>query len=174
MFMRPSQPREVKECLLLANKMKDGPFDQMGFSSELERFKTTLASLPLEQIDQSIREKDPRRFTRYTEANWTLTVVSLERCRVWPKMGGRDWPAEYVNLVANDLVKQADEKFWAMGNLAQLFFAAIPLIIIRPTSSADQLRIDDGCHRAIAYYLAGFRQAFAFVGDYQGEAAERW
>jgi hypothetical protein len=56
----------------------------------------------------------------------------------------------------------------------QFTFADIPLVVIRRESSAVQFRIDDGCHRAIAYYLAGFRQAFAYVGQYQGEHKLNW
>ena len=45
----------------------------------------------------------------------------------------------------------------------QEVFAEFPLIAIRTRSDHSRLRLEDGSHRAIAYYLAGFRQAFAYV-----------
>ena len=43
-------------------------------------------------------------------------------------------------------------------------FAALPLIAVRGKGGPLLFHLDDGHHRAIAYYLAGFRQAFAYVG----------
>jgi hypothetical protein len=60
----------------------------------------------------------------------------------------------------------------ARGVLLQ--FADLPLIVFRRKRSAEQFRIDDGCHRAVAYYLAGFRQAFAYVGEYHGPGELSW
>jgi hypothetical protein len=61
-----------------------------------------------------------------------------------------------------------------MALSAQLWFAELPLVVFSRKRAADQFRVDDGCHRAVAAYLAGFRQAFAYIGEYRGSGELNW
>ena len=57
---------------------------------------------------------------------------------------------------------------------ARLWFAELPLVVFRRKRAVDQFRIDDGCHRAVAAYIAGFRHAFAYIGEYGGRSKLGW
>lgn len=174
MFDMPCKPREVKECFLLADALKAGPFDPRGYRDRLASERRRIASMSEGQLDREI--SDPDRRARYSGGTWRLTVVELACCSVWPRMGGRQWATGPIPDVAEELrahVDSADPLFEIAKNV-QLSFSDIPLIVFRRKRSAQQYRIDDGCQRAVAYYLAGFRQAFAYVGVYEGRGELGW
>jgi hypothetical protein len=164
----------VKASFRLADALKDGPFDPDGFRDRLAAERSRLAQLSEEQLDLGIR--DPERRVRYGGARWRLTVVELAHCSVWPHMGGRQWASGPVPRVAADLPTRGlpEDRLHSKARVARLAFADLPLIMFRRKRSAEQFRLDDGCHRAVAYYVAGFRQAFAYVGEYQGPGELAW
>lgn len=174
MFKADCLPRQVKECFLLAETLKTGPFDAAGYQNCLTLEQKRIAGLSEEQVNQRITDSDRR--SRYNNGTWLLTVVDLAACSVWPRMDGRLWATGPVNRVAERLKTQDDptNKAWAILKFIQQSFSEVPLIVFRRNSNPCQFRIDDGCHRAVAYYLAGFRQAFAFVGVVDGKHNLNW
>lgn len=174
MLNMPCIARDVKACYLLAEALKHGPFDLCGYRDRVASERHRIASLSEDQLDQGI--PDPDRRTRYSGGTWRRSVVELACCSVWPQMGKRQWAAGLVSRVVEELrVKggSADE-LYERAKIVQISFADNPLIVFRRKRTAEQFRIDDGCHRAVAYYLAGFRHAFAYVGMYEGSCALRW
>jgi hypothetical protein len=169
--------REVQVCYLVAKALgREGrdPFDPAAFRERLAAERARVESLSAGELDQAVTD-DYRRL-RYVGAPWRWSVVELARCSVWKHMGGRLWATGPVPRVAEAFRSQGkpDDQMHAMVTVPHLTFAELPLIVFRRKSSADQFRIDDGCHRAVAYYLAGFRQAFAYVGEYHGRGALDW
>ena len=167
-------PREVKACFLLADAMNHGPFDPIGYHESLTTNRSRIAQRTEQQLDQEIR--DPERRVRYNGGKWRLAVVELSKCSVWPQMGSRPWARGPVSRVARELQTygRSDDRLNSMARVVQLSFADLPLIVFRRKRTAEQFRIDDGCHRAVAYYVAGFRQAFVFIGEYQGQSELTW
>jgi hypothetical protein len=174
MVDRRCEAREVKECLLLADALKSGPFESHGFRNRVVQEWQRISKLSVAHIDQTITDSSRR--TRYSNGTWMLTVVDLASCSVWPRMGQRQWATGPVPCVAQKVWERggASDKIIEMVRAVRLSFAEVPLIVFRRKQSPQQFRIDDGCHRAVAYYLAGFRQAFAFVGDYNGPHELNW
>ncbi len=164
----PCEPRSVRECFLLAEAMKDGPFDPRGYHDRLSSERRRIAGLSDEQVARGIT--DAARLARFTCATWRLSVVELACCSVWPRMGRRQWATGPAPRVAGELRARGEpgDRLWQMAEAVQLPIADIPLIVTCRRRSAQQFRIDDGSHRAVAYYLAGFRQAFAYVGTAGG------
>lgn len=174
MLQSRCEARPVKECYLLANVLKAGPFDPQGFRDRLAAERSRIANLPADEIDHLISDMHRRR--RYNGAMWQFSIVTLDTCSVWPCMGGRRWVAGRVSRVASELPKfgQSSDRLFAMAWATPLSFAEIPLIVFCRKESTTEYRIDDGCHRAVAYYLAGLRQAFAYVGSYDGPGKLTW
>ena len=168
--------REVIESFLLANQMKQFASDnQIGFRAKLAAKRDALRTLSA--TDVNLMMTDAQRLMRYLSAEWQLKIVELASCSVWPKMGQKPWAVGPVPRVAAELVAKddKDEKAWDILNHVRSAFADLPLIVFERKRSDKQFRIDEGSHRAVAFYLAGFRQAFAFVGkvrndpDHNGE-----
>jgi hypothetical protein len=166
-------PRQVKEALLLADRLKGGPFEPEGFRERLRLERERLTALSIVEIDREIKA-DRRR--RLSEARWVLTVVTLDQCSVWPAMDERKWATGPVDRVAVRLQREGDRdnKVWKILGVVQQTFADLPLTAFRRKSNPAQYRIDDGSHRAVAYYLAGFREAFAYVGRVRDELNHHW
>jgi hypothetical protein len=164
MFEALCSPRSVKECFLLANALKTGPFDPESYRAKAGLERRRLAEISDTQIDQQVTDGYRRR--RYNHATWLLTVVDLASCSVWNPMGQRNWATGPVSQVAERLKTLGDstDRLWDMTQFIQQPFSEVPIIVFERKSNCRQFRIDDGCHRAVAYYLAGFRQAFAIVG----------
>src|SRR5262249_34691441 len=90
--------RRVKEALILADRLKAGPFDRDGFRAAVTRARADLTALTLPQIDKMV--EDEQRLLRFNEAKWVLEEVDLDRISVWPEMGGREWAKGPVGTVA--------------------------------------------------------------------------
>jgi hypothetical protein len=170
----PCCAREEKEALILANMLKAGPFDPDGFRAKLASERARLAGLPAPTMDQAVH--DAHRRKRYNAASWVFSVIDLGSCSVWPHMGSKLWAKGLVSKVAADIPVQAgmEDKLWQVKTTIRLSFADLPLIVFRRKRSASQFRIDDGCHRAVAYFVAGFRQAFAYVGTVADDLNHSW
>jgi hypothetical protein len=174
MFEALCVPRFVKECFLLANALKTGPFDPDSYRANAASERRRLAGSSDLHIELGIT--DLKRRSRYNNGTWLLTVVDLESCSVWPRMGERNWATGPVRQVAERLKTRGDvtDKLWDMTKFIRQPFSEVPVIVFERRSNPRQFRIDDGCHRAIAYYLAGFRQAFALVGKVDGKYNLDW
>ena len=166
--------REVKEALLVADALKSGPFEPQGFRERLVNERTRVGQLTDIEVERSIT--DHNRLKRYNGGTWVRTVVNLADCSVWQGMGSRHWATGTVQKVVEQLRKQgrSTDRLFAMSGLFQLFLEEQPLIVFRRSQTPRQYRIDDGCHRAVAYFLAGLRQAPAYVGSYDGPAKLDW
>jgi hypothetical protein len=53
-------------------------------------------------------------------------------------------------------------------------FANIPIVVIRMNKNPSRFCIDDGANRAVACYLAGFREAYAYIGVVREEINHKW
>jgi hypothetical protein len=166
--------RAVKEAFVLANRMKDGPFTVDGFVEQLCRHAEWVESLDAETLDSFVT--DEHRLRRYNEGTWTLRQVDLDRCTVWPTMGGRAWAKGPVDKVTELLRRHGNrsDRIWQMAEHVNLFRATLPLVVIASKRDATKLRIDDGCLGAVACYLAGVHQAIALVGKVPDNINHAW
>ena len=176
----PSSPEEVARAHLLADQLKEGPFTPDGFRSRIAESQTLLSGYAKDKLFSSMT--DAQRRKRIESGTWVFTVITLDQCSVWERMGAtdknrREWAKGPVNRVASELQRKADpeNKVWAILRNIRMVFAEFPLIIIRSTGEPSRrFRIDDGSHRAVAYYLAGFRHAFAYVGTVPSHLNLTW
>ena len=90
--------REVKECFVLANALKSGPFTSESFRAKAALERQRLNELSGEQLDREVT--DANRLRRFDNGNWEFTVVELDSCSVWPHMGQRNWATGPVGHVA--------------------------------------------------------------------------
>jgi hypothetical protein len=162
MFERSTPADVVARAFLLAEALKKAPPDRDVFRSLLEEERKRIAALNFKDLFGQI---DADRRKRFETGQWVFTVVSLERCAVWPGMGGEEWARGPVHKISGLFPSKAmaGSKTRIIRERIQEVFAEFPLIAIRTRSDHSRLRLEDGSHRAIAYYLAGFRQAFAYV-----------
>lgn len=170
-------PRQVKEAVALADALKAGPFDPDGFREKLAEARNTLRSFSENDIDEKYLKAHQDRLRRIDEGRWTMGMVELAACLTWRHFGGRQWAdTRPVNATA-DLMRQINDpsdRLWEMSKSAHLFFATLPIIVIRMNKNPSRFFIDDGAHRAVAYYLAGFREAFAYIGVVREEINHKW
>jgi hypothetical protein len=107
-------------------------------------------------------------------------AVELTCCAVWPEMGKKEgeadkrWASGPVDKAAEEFRKHPKDRVWEMVKTAELSIAHLPIVVLRRNSVRTQFRIDDGCHRAVAFYLAGGRLALAYVGQIAPEINEGW
>jgi hypothetical protein len=169
--------RQVKEAVALADKLKDGPFDLDGFKKKLAEVQNELRSLSEYSIDESHFKDHQNRLRRINEGHWALGVVELENCLTWPQFGGRKWiEAGPVNVTADSVRNHNDptDRLWEMVKHVHLYVVNLPLVVIRINKNPTTFYIDDGAHRAVAYYLAGFREAFAYIGAVKEDINHKW
>ena len=162
MFERSTPADVVARSFLLSEALKSAPPDRDAFRAALEAERKRLAPMTGKELFAQI---EPDRRKRIETGQWVFSVVNLERCAVWPGMGGEEWARGPVHKISGLFPSRA-----MPGNRARAIrerilevFSEFPLILIRTRSDHSRYRIEDGSHRAIAYYLAGFRQAFAYV-----------
>jgi hypothetical protein len=162
MFERSTPADAVARAFLLAEALKKAPPDRDSFRAALEEERKRLAAMNFKELFGLI---DADRRKRIETGQWVFTVISLERCAVWPGMGGEDWARGPVHKISGLFPSKAmaGNRTRAIRERIQEIFAEFPLIAIRTRSDHSRFRLEDGSHRAIAYYLAGFRQAFAYV-----------
>jgi hypothetical protein len=91
-------------------------------------------------------------------------------------MGGRVWAKGPVGTVAAGFRERNDQtdRIWEIVTAVEVIRADLPLILLRGRSDLARLRTEDGCHRAVAYYLAGLRRAVAYVGTVRDEINLTW
>jgi hypothetical protein len=173
MIPQPVTARDVNECFLLGEALRAGAFDGTQFRTKLSAERQRIAAIPDDELFRLVADGD--RQARYC-CNWELQIVDLANCSVWPQLEGRPWASGPVPRVAQRVLgrNEPNERIVTMATSVRLWFAELPLIVFRRKRSYAQFRIDDGSHRAVASYLAGFRQAFAFVGDYAGDGELMW
>lgn len=163
MFERSCTPAVVARAFLLAENLKRAVAKRDAFRATLNAEREKLAALDGPELFKLI---DADRRQRIEKGSWVFSVINLDRCAVWPGMGGEEWARGPVSKVSGQFPSRAmpGNRTRPMRECAQDFFAELPIIVIRTRSDHSRFRIEDGSHRAIAYYLAGFRQVFAYVG----------
>jgi len=163
MFERPSNAEVVARAHILAERLKTAPADREKFRAALAEERKKLAGIGGLELLRLVEDQDRRK--RIEKGTWVFAVVNLDRCAVWPGMGGEEWARGGVSKIAGLFPSKSSpgNRTRAIMERAPDIFAELPLIAIRTRSDHSRLRLDDGSHRAVAYYLAGFRQAFAFV-----------
>jgi hypothetical protein len=169
--------RQVKEAVYLADKLKDGPFDRDGFKKKLSEVKNELRSLSEINIEEAHFKDHQDRLRRINEGNWMLGIVELENCLTWPHFGSRKWvEAGPVNVTA-EIVRnhsEPNDRLREIVTHVHLFFVNLPLIVIRTNKNPTKFFIDVGAHRAVAYYLAGFKEALAYIGVVREDINHKW
>src|SRR5437867_2762780 len=101
MFEIPCEPRRVKEVFAVAQRMKRGSFDEAGYRVKLLAEQAHVAAHTDVALDTEVT--DHHRLVRINRGKWTLRVVNLEDCAVWPAMGKRTWARGPVPKVAEAL-----------------------------------------------------------------------
>ena len=177
MLLGSCTQRQVKEAVVFADKLKDGPFESDGFRKKLAEVRNELRSLSERSIDQSHFKDHQDRLRRINEGQWVLGVVELENCLTWPHFGGRKWVEAWpVNVTADSVRNHNDsnDRLWEMVKHVHLYVLNLPLVVIRTNKNPTTFYIDDGAHRAVAYYLAGFREALAYIGVVREDINHKW
>ncbi len=158
--------RSVKETFVIAERLKDGPFDtHEAFLASLERSKREVTSWPDCELDAFIGSQDRVRLDFYNRARWRLDSVNLDTCLIWRRMGGRDWAEGLVPAVAERFrsLEPEGNPIWRMQKFGELFALQLPIIVSVLNPSTRM--IDDGSHRAIAMFLAGLKSTLAWIGE---------
>jgi hypothetical protein len=170
-------PRQVKEAVVLADTLKAGPFEPDGFRKKLAEARNTLRSLSENDIDEKYLKDHQDRLRRINEGSWALGMVELETCLTWPHFGGRQWAEMGPVNVTAEIVRQRNDpsdRLWEMAKSAHLFVVNLPIVVIRMNKNSSKFCIDDGANRAVACYLAGFREAYAYIGVVREEINHKW
>jgi hypothetical protein len=125
------------EALILADRLKAGPFDPEGFRAKLASERERLAGLFAPKADQAVT--DAARREHFTAATWVLAVVDREDCSVWPRMGQKPWAEGLLPKVAaaSPTKAGAEDKLWQMATTIRLAFADLPLIVFRRRAVAQ-------------------------------------
>lgn len=168
---------QVKEAVYLADKLKDGPFDRDGFNKKLTEVKNKLRSLSEIGIEEAHFKDQHDRLRRINEGNWMLGIVGLENCLTWPHFGSwKSVEAGPVDVTAEKVRNhlEPDDRLQEIVTHVHLFFLNLPLVVIRTNKHPAKFFIDDGTHRAVAYYLAGFREALAYIGVVREDINHKW
>lgn len=173
MFERSCTPIVVARAFLLADILKNMVSDREKFRAALIEERKKLAAMDAPDVFKQI---EPDRRKRIEMGSWVFAVINLDRCAVWPGMGGEEWARGPVSRLASQFPSRAmpGNRTRAIRECTQDIFAELPLILIRTRTDYNRFRIEDGSHRAIAYYLAGFRQAYAYVARVPGTINLTW
>jgi hypothetical protein len=173
MFERSVSAEIVARAFLLAEELKKAPANFDAFRTMLETERKKLAGLSGENLFKLI---DADRRKRIEAGSWVMAIVNLERCAVWPGMGGEEWARGPVTKIAGQFPSKAKpgNRTRAIRERINEVFADFPLIGIRTRSDHNRIRLEDGSHRAVAYYLAGFRQAFAYLARVPSSVNLTW
>jgi hypothetical protein len=188
--MQSANTSEVVSSFLVSERLvgflKDTPnATRIDLSDEIQRLKASILHQSEAELLTQITNQD--RQTRYRRARWVRGEVELGKCWVWPKMGGVQWAAGKVPEVAAILSVHANEpgRYCTDIKKAETFrdiaihlpvvAAELPIMVFggdgihKPYTRLrrGQLAydIDDGCHRAIAAWFAGWSKIPAFVGN---------
>ena len=165
-----SPRRQVHEAFLLADALKGGWVGRPSFELRMEQVKQELSAHSDIKLESLVQDRARR--MRFEKAIWCFETVSLEQCSVWPHMGGKTYATGSVPQAAERFLKhcEKDYRIFDMVEFAkQRLYDVLPLIVFKRKSGSGY-RIDDGSHRAVARYLAGDREAAAFVAV----APPRW
>lgn len=162
MFERSTGADVVARAFLLAEELKRAPPDRDAFRAAVDAERKKLAALAGPDLFKLI-EADRRK--RIEQGSWVFAIINLDRCALWPGTGGEEWARGPVAKIAGQFPSRAKpgNRARAIRERIPEIFAEFPLIGIRTRSDHNRYRIEDGSLRAVAYYLAGFRQAFAYV-----------
>jgi hypothetical protein len=69
--------REIKEAFVLADRMKDGPFNELAkFQESLQLQREQVQSLTVIQLDEKIA-RDSTRIKQYNSASWFRCRIKL-------------------------------------------------------------------------------------------------
>ena len=157
--------RRAKEAYLIAERLKDGPFDSHeALLSALEHRRQNVSSLSDAEIDNYIGGQNPRRLGFFDRAEWQLGTVNLSECIVWPKMGERPWASGSVTEVAEMFQSKEpkENRIWRMQTFSDFFSSHLPIVVFG--GGPLRFAIDDGSHRAVAMALTGRPSASAWIG----------
>ena len=145
----------------------------MRFARLLEEERKKIAALSIKDLFAQI---DADRRKRFEMGQWVFTIINLDRCAVWPGMGGEDW-ARVRSTRSPASSRRRPCRGTGRARFANGSWKCTPSS--RSSSFARAaitagIRIEDGSHRAIAYYLAGFKQAFAYVARVPSSCNLTW
>ena len=167
--------REVKEAFVLGNALKGDWNDLESFKPSLATEKARIAELSESSLNKLITDK--YRLGGYDNATvWTLEQVPLDSCKVWPGMGKRAYMKGTVDEAANQFMQlgMPNDRLHVMTRMAKLgLYSELPIIVFRRKKNPGY-RIDDGCHRSVANYLAGERAINAYVGTMPEKYNHSW
>jgi hypothetical protein len=174
--MAKCEPRQVKEAVILTDEMKSGPFDPDGFKKKMVEKREWLRSLSQIDIDECFLGHQER-LQRINQGIWLLGKVYLESCPTAPEFGSRKGVrAAPVNVTAQVIRSEqyVNDRLWQMKEFVPLFVEDLPLIVTRMNKNPNRFYIDDGANRAVAYYLAGLRDAVAYIGVASEDINHKW
>jgi hypothetical protein len=176
--------RKVIEGFVAAEKLRGFVgSDQSRWVSERVNQSLILASLTESELHSFVNDKE--RLARFCSALWTQEAIPLEKCWVWPEMRGWVKASGRVPDVAGLVIDDTDQsengvatkkKLLEMAQEVSRFAGTLPLIAFAPPGIHKRYKrtnitteswydLDDGSSRAVAIWLAGQKEAFAFVGD---------
>jgi hypothetical protein len=158
--------------------------DARTLRSQLAEFRAELTSLS--DTDLEIKVGDSDRVRHYKNAQWVSSEVELARCWVWPAMGGIAWASGKLPAVAEKfslpaqfpLTGEKKVKLDLIAGSMAVISNCFPIIVfvqdgarcpgLHPSYDIErgegEFDNDDGCHRAIAAWQAGYRRLPAYVG----------
>jgi hypothetical protein len=154
---------KVKRAFVLADWMKSASRcdSEEEFLLLLRAEQTRVEELSESQMDQIIK-RDESRLERFQTCTWAFRTVGLGDCHVYSGMGKRSWAVGRASEVSTAFTRlePSSSRIWKMKLFAPVF-SHLPLILLQIDK---EFTIDDGSHRAIAMYLAGIRDAQAYIG----------
>lgn len=176
---KPITSREVAIAFLLADfgkgitAMAHDASQEREWLAMLSAERERLSALPVADLlaHERISIYKPRQ-RRFKRGSWELGRVELERCKVWPS-SSRPWcDGSVADAVAK--LGNSDHRVRDMATIAEKLVAQLPLVALRFEGDPTRFRLDDGTHRAIALYIAGAREAPAYIGTVPADCNERW
>ena len=154
----------VMRALALADKLKSGDFASTdSFLRSLNKCEQEVRLWTDAEVAEFARRAG-NRLARYQKLVWTYSSdAQFLRYDVWSKMGERHWAKGSVNDVAKLFRgnEPTESRIWKMKDFANEFATKLPIIV---TELGSGMRIDDGCHRAVAMALAGHERCAASIG----------
>ena len=163
-------PRQVKESYILAKRMRDGPFGLEEFRARFDSEALVVAGLSSHSIDDLITDAERR--CRIEAGRWELSLVELAACLVWPS-GERRGP---IDQAAQQLAHGDGSKLRisSIPKIAHITLLLLPIIVLRRNDNPFRFNIEDGVHRAAAYYQAGLRLVPALIGTIPADMNHDW
>lgn len=188
--MNSVNPSEAVASFLLSERLagflkQNAKPSNTALSREIERLRDSMLHQSEAELLAQISDQDRRE--RYRRARWARGEVELNKYWGWPKMGGIQWAAGKVSEVAAILVVHANEpgRYCTDIKRSEIFRditehlpvvkAALPILVFdgdgihgpyaRLRQGQVAYDLDDGCHRAIAAWLAGWSKMPAFIGS---------